>query len=245
MSMVFSDTTDGQGIVQLIDDLCGTDASSYPIGRKTRDVNLALDKALSIIFEVGGDWQFDDSNHTDYPILTTNLVQGQRDYTFVSDGAGNLILDIYKVMVADSSGLFREMLPVNQQGNYLTGLPPYNYSDGQNTQGQPNTYDKTATGIFVDPIPDYTMAGGLKIFINREGSYFAIDDTNKRPGIAGLFHEYLALRPAYSFCQRRGLPQADRIKQEMLEMEQAIRDHYKLREKDNPKQLTARNTCSK
>jgi len=123
--MQFSDVANKSGIVELIDANTGSNSISYTIEDKTRDINLALDRVFSLIFSVGGTWQFDDSNHTDYPIITTNLVSGQRDYSFVTDGAGNFILDIYKVMVDDGTGIFRELTPVDQQT-----VAPANYLDG-------------------------------------------------------------------------------------------------------------------
>jgi hypothetical protein len=132
MSATFSQICD------LIDDNCQiTTESSYPIASKTRDINLALDRVFALIFEVGGTWQFDDSNHTDYPIITTNIVSGQRDYTFTSDESDNLILDVQKVFVADSNGLFREMTTTD-----IPAGAPSNYWDGLETTGQPNTYEK-------------------------------------------------------------------------------------------------------
>lgn len=220
-------------ICGLIDDNCQiTTESSYPIADKTRDINLALDRVFALIFQVGGTWQFDDSNHTDYPIITTNIVSGQRDYTFTSDEAGNLILDVQKVFVSDENGLFREVTPVD-----VPSGAPANYWDGLNTTGQPNSYEKNANGIFLDPIPNYNRTGGLKVYISREGSYFTTSDTTKKPGFAGLFHEYLALRPSYQYAFRNSLANVDILKAEMVEMENALVDYYKLREKDVKKTL--------
>jgi len=243
MSIVFSNVTTKSGIIQKIERHCGFNdgdisGNATRLAQFTGEVNSTHDYILAMIFEVGGEWQFDDTNHTDYPIITTNLVAGQRDYSFTTDGSGNLVLDIYKVMVADSNGLFREMLPVNQQNNSLTGSAPANYSDGLNTQGIPNSYDKTGNGIFLDPIPNYARTGGLKVFINREGSYFTVADTSKKPGIAGLFHDYYALRPSYMYCLDNQIKIKGDLKNEMLEMEEAIKNYYKAREKDNPKRLT-------
>lgn len=230
MSLTYTQTLD------LIDDNCKSNSVSYTTADKTRDINLALDRALSLIFQVGGTWQFDDSNHTDYPIITTNIISGQRDYSFVTDEQGNLILDIYKVMVADEQGNFSEIIPVDQQNR----LSPPGYNDGNNTTGLPNTYDKTANGIFLDAIPNYNRTGGLKVFINREGSYFSTSDTTKKAGFAGLFHEYLALRPSYQYAFRNSLDNTKVLKSEMLEMENGIMEHYKAREKDVQKTLKAR-----
>lgn len=227
-------------IVDLIDDTVKTNSTSYTAADKTRDINTAFDKVLSLIFETGGRWQFDDSNHTDHPIITTNIVSGQRDYSFTADSGGNLILEVFRVMAADSQGNFRDLVPVDAS-NWNS---PTNYADGLNTTGQPNTYDKLGNGIFLDPIPNYNYTNGLKLYINREASYFTTSDTTKKPGFAGIFHEYLALRPSYQYAFRNQLPNVNVLKAEMLEMENAIREHYKSRSKDDPKVMRARYSCS-
>jgi hypothetical protein len=246
MSIQFSNTTTKAGIIQKIEQYCGFNdgdisGNSTRLAQFTGDVNLAVDQVFHIAFQAGGTWQFDDSNHTDYPIITTNIVSGQRDYSFTSDSNGNLILDVYKVFVADSTGLFSEVLPVDVQSG-----APSNYTDGLNTGGNPNTYDKTANSIFLDPIPNYNYTAGLKVYINREGSYFATTDTTKKAGFAGLYHEYLALRPSYFYCLRNKIfDLAERYKREMMEMEEAIADYYKARERDVQKTLIGARTCSR
>lgn len=240
MSLQFSDSSLKSGIVEMIDANVGTNSTTYPIGEKTRDINLALDKVFALIFQVGGTWQFDDSNHTDYPIITTNIVSGQRDYSFTTDGSSNLVLDIFKVLVSDSSGNFFEVFPVDQQT-----IAPVSYLNGQNTTGLPSTYDKTGNGIFLDAIPNYNKTGGLKVLINRTGSYFTTTDTTKKPGFAGIFHEYLALRPSFQFAMRKSLDNMNVLKAEMLEMEADIQNYYKSRQRDEVKVLTGRSNQNK
>lgn len=245
MSLQFSNTTTKNGIIQHIERNCGFndgDISSNPtlLAQFTADVNTALDEVTSLIFQVGGTWQYDDSNHPEYPIITTSIVSGQRDYPFTTDESGNLILDIQKVLVADSNGLFRELTPVD-----VPSGAPANYWDGLNTGGIPNSYEKNANGIFLDPIPNYNRSAGLKIYISREGSYFSTDDTTKKPGFAGLFHEYLALRPAYFYCMRNGKQTATSLEKEMEKMKLSIMDYYKLREKDVVKRLSGAYSSSK
>ena len=213
----------------LIDRNCGTNDTSYPVADKTADVNLALDEILGFMFPRGGTWQLDDANHTDYPIIFTNLISGQRDYTFTTDEGGNMILDIYRVMVADSIGRFYDLDRVDQQ---LPDSENISMVDGQNLTGRPARYDKTANGIFLDLIPDYNYASGLKVFINREASYFTAVDTTKKAGFAHLFHEYLALRPSYQYAYRNGLSNLVSLRDEMLRMQQEIKTYYDRREKD-------------
>jgi hypothetical protein len=215
-------------IVSLIDSNVKSNSTSYPIAEKVIDINVGVDRLLNIIFKSGGTWNFDDSNHTDYPIITTDLIKGQRDYSFTSDENGNLILDIYKVMVKDESGFFRELKPRDQQTESAT----QGFWDGQDIEGAVVEYDKTANGIFLNQIPSYNSTGGLKIFINREGSYFTTSDTTKKPGFAGLFHSYLALFPSYQYAVRNGLSNVKLFEYEIQKMEQEVSDFYGSRGKD-------------
>lgn len=243
MSLVFSNAAAKSGIVELIDETLGTNSTTYPLAAKVRDINLSLDKIYSIIFAAGGTWNFDDSNQTDYPIIRTNLVAGQRDYSFVTDASGNLILDIYKVLVADSAGVYRTIQPYNVQSQDTRA----SFTNGANTGGIPTNYDKTANGIFLDFVPNYNYTNGLMVYINREGSYFTVADTTKKPGFAGLFHEYLALNTSYKYAARKGLQIAGgRIRGgvrtgllgDVYDMEQAIGDYYGTRERDINRRMT-------
>lgn len=218
-----------------IDRRLGTNSVSYPVSEKTADENLAIDFALALIFEVGGRWQYDDSNHIDYPIITTDLVAGQRDYSFTVDGSGNLILDIYKVMVMNEDGVYEEIYPVDMQSEGGTE----NLWDGRNVQGTIYRYDKTANGIFLDQVPSANRTDGLKIFINREGSHFTVSDTTKKPGFAGSYHEYIGLRPCYRWATDNLMKNSEVLKRDMVEMEEMIKKHYRDRSKDENLVLTA------
>lgn len=245
MSLQFSNTTTKKGIIQTIERrLFGDGNYGFISGNATRlagftaEVNLALDKAFAIIFEADGRWQFDDSNHTDYPILTTDLAEGQRDYPFTTDESGNLILDIYKVLVKgnNADAPYQEIYPVDVQSQAGTeGL-----SDGRNVTGVPFEYDKTANGIFLDPIPSYDMDDGLKIYINREGSYFSTSDTTKMPGFAGTYHEYVPLVASYNYARDNSLPNLALIERDMLDMERRLRAYYARHAKDERHVLRGR-----
>lgn len=234
MSLVFSNSVEKSGIVELIDSNCHSNSTSYPIEEKTRDINLALDLFLAIAIKAGGKWQLDDSNHTDYPIITTNLVANQRDYTFTSDERGNLILDVYKVMVKDASGVYREIPCVDQQSEE----DMESFYSGLNATGTPTRYDKTANGIFLDTIPSYNSPGGLKVFINREASYFVKADTTKKPGVDGRFHEFFAIEPSIKYCKRNKMfDLADRYQQDSLKMQREIQEAYQARDRDTRKAM--------
>lgn len=222
-------------ILAKINQNLSTDSTTYPTADKTVDINLAIDNLLLILFgTAGGTWQFDDSNQTDYPIITTNLVSGQRDYSFTTDNTGNLILDIYKVQIKDSSGIYQDITPVDQQTTDI----PNSFADGQNLTGTPTCYDKTGNGIFLDLIPSYNSTNGLRVFVNREATYFTTSDTNKKLGFSGLYHQYLVLFPCYEYARARGLDSANRFKSDMLELESRIKFNAGQRERDVKRKMT-------
>ena len=237
MSLKFSDTTNKDGIIQRIEDELGFSdgyitGDSTMMAKFTANVNLAHDDALRLIFSAGGTWQFDDSNHDDYPIITTNLVSGQRDYTFTVDDSGNLILDIYKVQIKTPDGKFIDIYPVDQQTRNNNNSDTTTLTDGQNLTGTPTRYDKTANGFFLDLIPSYNSTAGLKVFINREGSYFNTGSTSTKPGISGLFHEYYVVNPAYRYASSKRLDSKDDLLARKTAIEVAMTDHYGKRERD-------------
>jgi hypothetical protein len=219
-----------QQITALIDDNVNTNDTSYPLATKTRDINLALDSFLAIAIQASGKFQFDDSGHTHDPIITTDLTSGQRDYHWTKDEQDNIILDVHRVMVANESGIFYDLDRVDQQDS--DDFKSLGIVDGQNLTGKPSAYDKTGNGIFLVPIPDYTYANGVKMFISREALYFTVADTTKLPGFAGIFHEYLALRPSYQYAYRKGLQSAKALQTEMILMERKIDEWYGQRLKD-------------
>jgi hypothetical protein len=243
MSLVFSDTSGKDGILQMIEQTLGL-PDAYITGDSTRlaqwtgRVNLALDKVFSIIFQADGRWQFDDGNHTTYPILTGNLEDGRRDYSFTADSDGNLVLSIDRVFAkTSSSGPYYEIFPVDVQRDSEGTIS--GFVDGLNTEGAPYTYDKTATGIFLDPIPNANVTNGLKVYVSREGSYFLTSDTTKKPGFTGLFHEYLVLEPSYKYARANGLKNQEVLKRDILEMEKAIIDHYSKRDRHDVPVMTS------
>jgi hypothetical protein len=238
MSLVFSDLTTYKGVIQEYEREIGVDrgfisGNADRLKEATAGVNLAIDDYLAIALTASGKWQLDDSNFTKYPEVTTNLFSSQQDYVFTTDEEGALILDIYRVMVADTSGVFREIKPVDKQSD----LDVSSFYDGKNRAGTPTQYDKTANGIFLDPIPNYNSTGGLKVYINREASYFVSTDTTKKPGFPGLHHRYFALKPALDYARRKNLTNLNAIQNEVFRMEQMIKDYFGHREKDVIKKM--------
>lgn len=235
MSLAFSDTTTKRGLVQLYEkeiganygDISGNTNALYGF---VADCNIAFDEFLSIAFPASGVWQYDDTNFTDYPILKTNLVSGQRDYTFTSDGDGNLILDLYRVAILSSATAttYKTIYPIDVQSN--------NEDSGilteSTTTGTPDRYDKTANGLFLDPIPSYSVSNGLKIYINREPSYFTSTDDTKKPGVPGIFHEWFVIVPALKYAGRKSTSNYNQLFIRVEKMKEKIEEYFNRRSKD-------------
>ena len=230
MSLTFNQT------ISLIDIEVGSNSTSYPLATKVLDINVSMDTAIDIAIKECGTGQFDDTNHTDYPIISTDLNANQRDVSYTTDQTGNLILDIYKVLVMNESGVYSEIPQVDVQSEYNT----QSFTNGENQTGTPTSYDRTGNGIIFNVIPSYTKLNGVKIYINREGSYFTISDTTKKSGLDGRLHEYLVIGPAYKFACRKGLQNKDDLLNRMLILENKIKEVYARKDRDVRKILSSR-----
>lgn len=239
MSIQFNDTSTYKGLVQLYEKEIGVDygtisGNATKLKSLTADMNLAVDDFLDLAINNSGTWKPDDSAHTDFPEITTPLVSGRRDYTFLTDELGNQILDIYKVYCRISStGPYQLLTPVDPDREDLGG-----FTDGQNTTGVPTEYDKTGNVILLNAIPNYASSDGLKVSISREALYFTSGDTDKKPGFYGLYHKYFYLKPALDYARRNNLKNQANIERQVLLLEEKIKAGTALRTKDETPQIT-------
>lgn len=226
MSRVFNDTTNLDGLVQKYEEEIGANlgdisGNTTKLKQFTSKTRSAWDTYLTIAIQASGRHQFDDSGYTDYPFIETDLVANQRDYTVLTDDNNALVLDIFKVMVKDSSGVYFEATPIDQQ---LRG-EGVSIWDGQDTTGTPQEYDKTGNGIIFDVLPDYSWRNdtegeyGIKLFVNREANYFTFSDTTTKPGCPGIHHDYFYLKPAMEYARSNGLANYNQLRDAVFEFE--------------------------
>ena len=231
--MIFNDTSGAeQGLVQDIYRQVNANSATYPIKDLTRDANMGLRKVVSIILGSDGPWEWDDKNNTTLPIGTAQLNTGQKDYSFAAD-----YLVLQKIEVTDSNGNTTGLLPFTEdnlaEGESLT--------DFQNVNGVPRFYDKRGESVMLYPAPNYTLAGGLKAYFQRNANFFVSTDTSKEPGFGEHLHEFISL-----YCQYRYLTskekqgRAEAVKRDLLEKERDIEAFYSYREQDTKRRITNR-----
>jgi hypothetical protein len=240
MSIKFSDTSTKRGLVQFYEKEIGANygdvsGNSDLLLEFAARVNNALDDYLLLWAKSAGTWQGDDINQTDYPIITANIVLGQRDYPFTTDGSSNRITDLQKVLILPSATAtqYIEIDPIDELKASMSQILV------NTTTGGPNQYGKLANSIFLDPVPNYSVSAGIKMIVNREGSYFTSSDTTKVPGVPA-YHEYFYLKPAYEVACINGLANQAALEKKVLDLEGSerlriegkIQEFFSRRERD-------------
>ena len=184
----------------------------------TEDINLAQSDAMTIMLLAQGSWKIDDKTHTDYTILTTDMIQGQSDYSFNTDEQENLILDVYEVYRKEGTG-YTKLDAVDLTEDFW-----------DTTQGTPTKWAKLSNAVFVSPSPKEYIAGGLQFWVSRESIEFTTADTTKMSGIDGRFHEWNVLVPSYKYSRRNGLSNVARLERDIQLMEARMKEVMQARQ---------------
>jgi len=196
----------------------------------TVKANQALDRFAFLAMTSDGRWQWDDSNYTDISIATTNIVSGQRTYTFALEH-----LEIEKVLISSSNGTWSVIEPIDETDKDER----YYLENNTGRTGTPNKYDKRGDTIFLDMTPNYAGTNALKIYFKRGPSYFATTDTTKIPGIPSVFHSFIPLHSSVNYAIDKSMPIAKDKYTQLSEMEKSIKFFYSARNKDESPKLQA------
>lgn len=211
------------------------------MANKVRRINAAYEKIVSTLINSDGVWQFDDENYSTIPEGTTDLVQGQSDYSI-----SGTFLDILWVKIKNAGGYWQPVYPVDQS---QLDRP---LEDWLIVNGFPIMYDKVGDTIRLYPAPDQsvtTLTAGMKIGFKRTASTFTTGDTTKVPGFASPFHIILAWMAARPYCmayKKDRVPQLNELIGDLnpknpTGMMSDMILHYSNREKDNKKIIMPRN----
>lgn len=247
--MQFSDTSTKQGIIEDITFWTGMDTTQYATADRTRNVNRHYLDVVRAILECDAAWEFDDTDKTDLPTLTTTLVSGQKDYelpkslttnpTTLQGGAtAGAILKIHRVEVLDSAGIWSKLEQLDQREIGVA------LDEFQKNSGIPRFYDPRGGSIFLYPAPltgMVTLTAGLKIYISREPYTFLAADTTREPGFAEPFHRILSYGAAFDWFMAKNQPdKAKNLKVLMDEKYLQLRDFYGARNKDKTMRVIPR-----
>jgi len=227
--MVYSSTTDKNGILQIVE--FKTDlGDAYITGDATRlkqftsFVNNENHKVWHTIFMSNGNWQYDDGNYTDLPQAVTDLVSGTALYAIPSTA-----LTIQRVECKDASGQFYQLTPITTE--ILEGIAIDEFMDADS---QPMYYRLINGSAEIFPASNYASTGGLKVYFDRDSVDFATSDTTKTPGFASPYHEILPLGVAIEWLKIKQpqSPTLPQLQADYLKMEDAIKKFYGKRFKD-------------
>lgn len=223
--MIFSDVSNNTGILQQVRDILRVDANQWSTAKVVNSCNNYLDTVAG--YAIGADkrFQWDDTNHTKLPIGTTNLVANQSDYSFLTDEQGNKILNLIRIDILDSDGIYRKLQPMDEVQIENEALDEW-----QKTAGKSIFYDKIADNIVrLYPKPDTSVTAGLKFYFQRTPSYFVATDTTKEPGVPALLHRGFVISSAYDGAFTLDLPNTKMLAIELEKEKQKMIEYFENR----------------
>lgn len=197
--MVYNDTTNGEGLLQLAEHWSGLNTGDITGDTNLKKIftsllNRRLEKYLGRLGAGSRLSTIDDVSHSDQPFSYFNINSGQNDYQFLEDEDGNAIIDITSVMIL-SGGEYKTISKMSLDDKRANEV----MSPNSDNTGTPNQYLERNLTAFLDPVPDYDLENGGKIFYKRGPAYFDTDDTTKEPGIPLQFHQMLAVGISYDW----------------------------------------------
>lgn len=214
--------------------LCDADSTSYPDAILLRRVNQAYEEIVGKLLQVDGRWQFDDSNYTDMPIGTTNMVDSQQDYAF-----DVRFLSVERVECLDNAGIWHELTPIDKEDIDVA------MSEYLKTPGMPVQYDKQGESIILYPAPSTastTLTSGLKVHYQRTASIFTsaeVTTGTKTPGFPSPWHMILAYKAAIPFCMSYKKDRVTLYENQVDKMEKDLLKHESKRSRDEETHITS------
>lgn len=218
MTLVLSDTTTSQGLLEHLKFLTGQDSLSNNDG--IRLINLALDEYSYLALTANRRWKLDDSNNTDFPTASATINSAETHVPLETE-----------VMTIEEVQFNGEILQPIDRTEYKETTPLETFGSA----GTPTHYDYDSHSLFLYPVTNVT--GTVKVYYSRAENYFATTDTNAAIGIPRIHHNYLVLHAANTLSLRTNDPNKNNFKTELLEAEMKIKEFFGLRDQDTPKRL--------
>ncbi|MDE2098567.1 MAG: hypothetical protein KGL39_15035 [Patescibacteria group bacterium] len=212
----------------------GISANSTLLLAFTRYMNNEYQKLVTTIFESQDDWDWDDTGTTDgssptqstYPIATTPLVAGQRDYTFPL--SLNLLKDLRVDISYDGTNYYRAQ-PIDSR-EFNIGLGNDVLTDAQFPLTSPR-YEFRANAIWIYPSPPGST-GTLRVEYLREPVEFASTATTGTPGIDTAFQPMIPLGASIEWCMTNNPSMVPSLSERYMDYEARLRRYYSRKDED-------------
>jgi hypothetical protein len=230
--MVFSDTTNLTGMIQE----CERGLFSSDYGRISGNTTIlkeftsymkqGIDEVTKKKLQADNTWDFDDSEHTDFPIATTDIVASQEDYSLA---VTHLI--VKRVEIKDEAGNWKKLTPIDNR-EIKDAIDEF-----RDSSSIPDYYDVYQNSIRLFPTASYNSTDGLKVYFQRPMDYFETTDTTKAPGFASIFHRLVPMWANYFYAAYHQMPIADSIRAEISLKERDLKAFFRGRHEDMPKRI--------
>lgn len=210
--------------------LTNTDIVSYTDALLLIDINIWYQKVVTMILESMDDTDFDDARATNYPIQTTPLIAGQRDYTMP---VSERVLKIKRADISYDGINFYRAEPLDN-GQILQGLGNDTILD-QNFIREAPRYDIKYNSLWLYPMPlaGDAVSGVLRLEWDRNVLPFVtsdytsvLTDSTVIPGFDAPFHPMIAEGAALEYSRSRQLPQLEQLTQSLADWEIRLRQAY-------------------
>lgn len=254
--MQFSNTTTKDGIIQhceiytdLGDGFITTDTTL--LKSFTALVNKAYNQVVGWILDTQSQWEWDDSNYTDFPIGTTDLVDNQQDYTLpaaTTSANFSTFLKIIRVQVKDIAGNWIQLKPFDERK--VDGIALEEFME---TKGVPEYYRETGNSIELYPKPDLTKVDdedALEVYFQRTPDQFTSADTTQEAGIPLPFQPLIPLMASMTWLKtKRQFDLAKELQREIygdpevrgdVGLKGSLEKYYSNRNQDVPFKMVAR-----
>lgn len=233
--MVFSDTTNKNGILQRIEDYTNLGdgvitGDTTLLAKTTANVNEIVHELTNEIMLQNDSFDWDDPYKTDYPIATTPLVADQRDYQFDSIS----FLKLKRVDITyDGTNYYRA--EAFDSASWDKGLGNDSLTDDYFEKTKPK-YDPKGFGFWLYPranAADVTAGGLVRIEFSRSFSEFETSDTTQEPPVDRPFHETIAIGAAAKYMLMKGDQRAAGLFTLYENGKAKMLDHYSKRNEDS------------
>lgn len=211
--------------------LTHSDTTQYTAVNLVIDINIWYQKVVSAILESQDDSDFDDQRNTNYPVVTTPLIAGQRDYSIP---VSETVLKIKRVDITYDGTNWYRATPFDN------GVPGWGFGNPTNEDSnfikQAPQYDVQYNSLFIYPLAvaaDVSAGGSIRVEWERNivpfsASDYTTDpnDSTVIPGFDPVFHHFLSYGAAYEYANANNLPQLQNIKTDVADWENRLRIAY-------------------